>query len=203
MHCALKKSKITAWWVAKKDNIFSFINVCSKEELTDNLVVVGYMKDSIDNIYPDLATSSNYVVEVTKRGVITAKGSFYPFEEAHALYIIFLGLLNEQEGNVVVASHWELLSKNRMKADIVKNGEVCKDVTFDFDSEYENITISGFSEELNANIIISPFSRRELFCAALHIPYTIKDTIKGNAEFAIESEKTECINRVRNFINGG
>ena len=202
MYFTLKKSKMTAWWVAKRSNIFTFVNICSKQELPDDLIVVGYMKDSVgEGYYPDLATSTNYVVEVTKKGVITSKGSFYPFEEAHALYIMFLDILNSQHENYVVANRWKLLGRSRMIADIVKNGEICKDVKFDFDSDYKNITLCGFSEQLDATVVVSTFSRRELVCATFHIPYSIKDDIKENAEFAFESKKREYIERIRSFIS--
>ena len=46
MYFMLKKSKIIGWWVAKNDSKLTFVNICDKEQLTDDLVVVGFLKDS-------------------------------------------------------------------------------------------------------------------------------------------------------------
>ena len=72
MYFRLKKSKLTAWWVAKKGDLFTFENICSEEKMPDNLVVVGYLKDSIEErrYYPELATSSRRVVKITKKVLI-------------------------------------------------------------------------------------------------------------------------------------
>jgi hypothetical protein len=192
MYFTTKKSKITGWWVSKKDRKLTFFNICEKEQLPDDLVVVGFMKES----YPDLAMSQNYVVKVTPKGVITAKGSFYPFEEAHALYINFLN--NANTSNAVIAFNWEL-DKNTMTADIIRDGKITKDVTFDFDSYHYNMNDIGYSDKLKSNVVVSAFSRRGV-CIKLRIPMEIKSDMQKNVDFADENEKIQCINRVRSFV---
>lgn len=201
MYFWLKKSQLTAWWVAKKGDIFTFVNICSAEKLSDDLIVVGYLKDSITErcYYPDLATSSNHVEKVTKKGVITAKGSFYPFEQAHPLYLNFLQLVNEPEANIVIATHWRIVN-GKMNADIIRNGKISKDITFDFESTYKkNVVVSGFSKELDSDVVVCTFARRGV-CAILHVPHVIKDDIKENADFVYERERTELINKIRALI---
>ena len=194
MYFMLKKSKLTAWWVAKKDNKLTFVNICDKKQLSNDLVVVGFFKD---DYYPDeLGRSSNHVVKVTKKGVITSKGSFYPFEEAHALYIEFLNDINTKEA--VIAFNWKL-NKNTMTADIIRNGEVAKDVTFDFDSYFTNSKSIGYSEKLQSDVVISPFSRRGV-CMTLSIPMEIWSDMRLNSGFAYECEKRQCINRLKSFV---
>lgn len=195
MYFTLKESKMTAWWVAKKNDLMAFYNICANEELPNDLVVVGTMKDS----YPalDLAESSNNVVSVSEHGVITAKGSFYPLEEAHALYINFL--VGANTTNVVKAFNWEL-RKGRMTADIIKDGQMKKGITFDFDPYHSNRNDIGYSDELKSDVVVSLFSRRGV-CIKLAIPFEVKCEMRNNAEFADESEKTEYINLVRKFIN--
>lgn len=60
-----------------------------------------------------LTTSTNYVVRITKEDVITAQGSFYPFEEAHELYlhipdgktdVIFSGYSRELDSKIVITT---------------------------------------------------------------------------------------------------
>ena len=189
----LKKSKITAWWVAKQNDKMAFYNICANEELPNDLVVVGFMKDS----YPDLAESSNNIVKVTDEGVITARGSFYPLEEAHALYINFL--VNANIENNVIAFAWEL-KRGRMTADIIRNGNLKKNVTFDFKPYQWNRMDIGYSDELKSDVVLSSFSRRGV-CIKLAIPFEVKIEMRRNAEFAVESQKTEYIDLVREFIN--
>lgn len=193
MYFTLKKSKITAWWVAKQKDLMAFYNICANEELPDDLVVVGYLKDS----YPDLAESQNNVVKVTDNGVITAKGSFYPLEEAHALYINFL--ISANTTNVVKAFNWEL-RKGRMTADIIRDGQMKKGITFDFDPYHSNRNDIGYSDELKSDVVVSLFSRRGV-CIKLAIPFEVKCEMRNNAEFADECEKAEYIRLVRKFIN--
>lgn len=195
MYFTLKESKITAWWVAKKNDLMAFYNICANEELPNDLVVVGTMKDS----YPalDLAESSNNVVSVSEHGVITAKGSFYPLEEAHASYINFL--VNANTTNKVIAVDWKLV-RGIMTADILRDGEMKKGVTFDFKPYHWNRNDVGYSDKLKSDVVVSPFSRRGV-CIKLCIPTEVKSEIYHNAEFSDESEKTEYIDLVRGFIN--
>lgn len=192
MYFTLKKSKITGWWVSKESSKLTFVNICDKEQLTDDFVVVGFMKDS----YPELARSTNHVVKVTKKGVITAQGSFYPFEEAHALYINFLN--NANTTNVVIAFNWKL-KRHIMTADILREGKVTANVTFDFDPYHHNINDIGYSEKLKSDVVVSAFSRRNV-CMKLGIPDEVKRDIQTNADFAYESEKIQYIDRVRSFV---
>lgn len=76
MYLRLKKSQITHWWVAKSNLKMAFVNILSGEELSEDLLVVGYLNREKE----ELATSTNRVVRVTDKGVITQKGTFYPFE---------------------------------------------------------------------------------------------------------------------------
>ena len=192
MYFTLKKSKITGWWVSKENSKLTFVNICDKEQLTDDLVVVGFMKDS----YPELARSTNHVVKVTEKGVITAKGSFYPFEEAHALYINFLN--NANTTNVVIAFNWKL-NRHTITADIIRDGKVTKDVTFDFDPYHNNMNDIGYSDKLKSDVVISPFSRRGV-CMKLGIPDDVKYDMEMHADFEDESEKVQYIDRVRSFV---
>lgn len=192
MYFTLKESKITGWWVARENDKLTFVNICSKEQLPDDLVVVGFLKDS----YPDLARSENHVKKVTREGVITSKGSFYPFYEAHALYLTFL--YNANEDNAVIASNWEL-NENTMTADIMQDGKITKNVTFDFDSYYSNMDILGYSDKLMSNVVVSAFSRRGV-CMTLYIPRNIKHAMMMYADFEDDLEKEKYINYVRNFV---
>ena len=110
----LKKSRITDWWVAEKNDRMNFINILSGQPLKGDLVVVGYLDNT-----KNLARSTNSVVRITEKGVITAQGTFYPFEEAHPLYLNFLLKANEE--NTIIASYWKILDEksHTMIADII------------------------------------------------------------------------------------
>lgn len=106
MFSKFKKSQITDWWVAESNLKMAFVNILSGEQpLSENLLVVGYL----DREKEELATSTNRVVKVTKDGVITAKGTFYPFEEAHDLYLHFLIEANKED--TLIAFNWDYASK--------------------------------------------------------------------------------------------
>lgn len=190
MYFTLKESKITAWWVAQKHHVSKFVNICAQKETMEDLVVVGYMKDDFH-----LATSTNTVKEVTKYGVITSKGTFYPFEEANKLYILFL--LHANTTNGIIASNWQL-DNNVMTADIEKNGRITKNVSFDFESLYENDdVVFGYSEKLDSEIVVSTFSRRG-YCWIFYIPADVK--AGKNTMFATKQEQHICINQIKEFI---
>lgn len=110
----LKKSRITDWWVAEKNDRMNFLNILSGQPLKGDLVVVGYWDNT-----KNLARSTNSVVRITEKGVITAQGTFYPFEEAHPLYLNFLLKVNEE--NTIIASYWKILDEksHTMIADII------------------------------------------------------------------------------------
>lgn len=194
MYFLLKKSKLIYWWVAKRNSKLNFVNICSKEEITEDLVVVGFMKDSYKYSYPELAMSQNRVVKVTKKGVITSKGSFYPFEEAHALYIDFLN--NANKTKTVIAFNWKLAG-NTMTADIIQNGNITEGITFDFEPYHENLNDIGYSDKLKSDVVVSLFSRRGA-CMSMNIPSKIKSDMILYAEF--ECENGEYIKCVRSFV---
>lgn len=129
MKLQLKKSKITDWWVAKKNHKMAFVNIFSGEPL-ENLLIVGYYLDKNERV---LATSTNYVVRITKKGVITAQGSLYPFKKAHELYLQFL--INANKKNTLIAYDWEIKDKSFpmiLVADIISDSGIKEEVTFDF-----------------------------------------------------------------------
>ncbi len=55
MYSRLKKSIITHWWVAKSNSKMAFVNILSGEELSEDLLVVGYFNKERE----ELATSAN------------------------------------------------------------------------------------------------------------------------------------------------
>jgi len=192
MYYRLKKSKIKSWWISEEGDQLTFVDICDKKQLQANLVVVGFMKDSFN----ELAQSTNYVVKVTKNGVITAKGSFYPFEEAHALYLTFLYYVNAS--NVIIASKWEL-NENTMTANILQNGNITKDANFDFKPCEDLRNDVGYSEILKSEVVVSPFSKRGV-CMKLFIPLEIEKDMIMNDKFKSEREQREYIDFVRSFI---
>lgn len=117
MESKLKKSLIKNWWVAPTKAKMEFVNILNKQSISnqDDLVVMGYLHNKKDV----LASSTNKVVKVIKEGVITGQGTFYPFTEAHNLYLHFLLLVNNP--NVVIANRWEMLNNNQMIANLVYN----------------------------------------------------------------------------------
>jgi len=116
------------------------------------------------------------------------------------LYVNFLVNANN-DTNTIIAFNWEL-NKSKMTADIIRNGKIIKDATFDFDSYHSNINDVGYSNDLESEVVVAPFSRRGV-CMTLYIPLEAKSEMLYHAEFAFEREKTEYINRVKHFINGG
>ena len=126
-----KKSKITDWWVARSNLKMAFVNILSGKpiDVNDNLLVVGYL----DKDKKQLATSTNRVVKITKKGAITAKGTFYPFEEAHELYLQFL--IDANKKNTLIATNWDYCegtNQGMIIADIIRDESIEKDIVFDF-----------------------------------------------------------------------
>lgn len=197
MKLQLKKSKITDWWVARNNHKMAFVNIFSNEPL-ENLLIVGYYLDKRDKI---LATSTNYVVRITKEGVITAQGSFYPFEEAHELYLQFL--INANKKNTLIASNWEIRDNSSpmiLVADIISNSGVKEDVLFDFIPDRKtDVTFSGYSKELSSNIVITTFARRNV-CIILDIPQSVMTDIY-NSSIALSDESNERIVKVQKIFN--
>lgn len=191
MFFKLKQSKINNWWVASESDKMGFINILAKEDLKGNFLVVGEYEG-------ELATSTNKVVKIRRDGVITAQGTFYPFEEANQVYIQFLIDVNKE--NVIIAQWWEIIGHNKIFANIIlKNGadEVfIKHCKFDF-KPYKNITgveVSGYSKELEADVVLNPFREGD-YCMALQIPNSIKQKIwKGRRDSVFN---IELINRIK------
>lgn len=191
-----KKSQITDWWVAESNLKMAFVNILSGEPLGENLLVVGYL----DKEKEELATSTNRVAKVTKDGVITAKGTFYPFEEAHDLYLHFLIEANKED--TLIAFNWDYASKfckHKITADIIRDGKVEKEVTFDFTpSQKYNVMFAGYSEQLSSNIVLTTFARRHV-CITLAIPKEVKSDISCSS-IAREEETQEKVKAVQNIF---
>ena len=194
MYLRLKKSKITDWWVAIPKSKMAFINILSRENLSQDLLVVGYL----DKEKEELATSTNLVRKVTEKGVITEKGTFYPFKEAHPLYLQFLIEANKE--NTLIATNWDYTGNFNSKiiADIVRKDGVEKGVTFDFKSSRKGVTFKGYSKRLNSNIVLTTFSKRNV-CIALRIPDSVKSDIYSSS-FVDEKETMERVRTVQKIF---
>ena len=77
-----KKSFIYNWWVGTKSEKLWFVDIFSKEPLENNYIIVG----QVHSPFYDIETSRHPVVKITKKGVITSSGRFYPFpsQERHS-----------------------------------------------------------------------------------------------------------------------
>ena len=196
MHTELKKSQITHWWISESNLKMAFANILSGKPLSDNLLVVGYL----DVEKEELATSTNRVVKVTKDGVITAKGTFYPFEEAHELYLSFLIEANKE--NTLLAINWDYaqkLCKHRIIADIIRDGNIERGITFDFTPNKKyNVMFAGYSKDLSANIVLTTFARRNV-CIKISIPDTVKADI-AHSSFAIKDETMKKVKSVKEIF---
>lgn len=196
MKLKLKKSKITDWWVAKKGYKMAFENIISGDPLEKELLIVGYLDKSKEV----LATSTNQVILVCKDGVVTAQGSFYPFEEAHELYLQFL--INANKENTVIARAWEIkqeFPKIMLVADIICGSEIKKNIIFDFIPDGKNyVMFHGYSETLSSNVVLTTFARRNV-CIILEIPKMVTDDIYSSS-FALEEESYCRLQAVRKLF---
>ncbi len=154
-----KKSFIYNWWVGTKDERLWFVDIFSKEPLANNYVIVG----QVNSPFYDMETSRNPVVKVTKRGVITASGRFYPFSTAHPLYMMYLNEIHSNERGAV-AFNWreDRNSDKCIQADVVfPNGECKENIIFDFTSlSDEHKHFLGFSETLQCRVVLHTFDTR-------------------------------------------
>jgi hypothetical protein len=196
MPTGLKRSKIKDWWVAKSNNKMGFVNILDGGEIADDLLIVGYLNKENE----ELATSTNRVAKVTKKGVITAKGTFYPFEEAHDLYLHFL--IKAQSENVVLAHSWDYAvkgQKTHIVADIERDGVIEKGVVFDFSPMRKyNVMFAGYSHALKANVLLSTFDKRGV-CILLKIPDSVySDILKSS--IASKEETDEKVAKVRELL---
>ncbi len=194
----LKRSQITDWWIAKNNLKMAFVNILSGEPLSEDLLVVGYFNKEEEV----LATSTNRVVEVDVSGVITAKGTFYPWEEAHELYLQFLIEANKE--NTLIATKWEYVKKsdNMIIADIIRNGEIEEAVTFDFipNKEY-NLVFKGYSTKLDSNIVFTTFAKRNV-CIIIGIPKAVKDDIYRSSFVLNKGETMKKVRLIQEMIIG-
>lgn len=196
MITGLKKSKITDWWIAKSSNKMSFFNIFEDTQLTDDLLVVGYL----DKEKEELATSSNRVAKIGKKGVITAKGTFYPYEEAHDLYLHFL--IKAQKGNTILAENWEYAKpgdKTHIIADVRVDGRCEKGVVFDFvPMRMYDVMFAGYSYSLKSNVLLSTFDKRNV-CILLHIPDSVRSDILKSS-IATDEETRENVAKVKELF---
>lgn len=200
MFTGLKKSKIKDWWVAKNNNKMAFVNIFESGPIGDDLLIVGYL----DKENEELATSTNRVAKITKKGVITAKGTFYPFEEAHDLYLHFL--IKAQKENTVIAKSWDYAekgSKSHIVADIERDGVVEKGVVFDFTPMRNyNVMFAGYSYSLKSNVLLATFDKRGV-CILLKIPDSVRSDIMKSS-IATEEETIEKVAKVKElFVQKG
>ena len=195
MYLRLKKSKITDWWIAKPKSKMAFINILSSENLSQDLLVVGYL----DKGKQELATSTNLVKKITEKGVITEKGTFYPFKEAHPLYLQFLIEANKE--NTLIATDWEYTGKfnSRIIADIVRKDGIEKGVTFDFTPiEKGKVMLNGYSKDLSSNIVLTTFAKRNV-CITLRIPDSVKSDIYRSS-FEDEKETMKKVKLIQDIF---
>lgn len=180
MFLTKKKSLIKNWWVTHENDKMSFVNILKKENITRDLIVVGIWEH-------DLATSTNNVVKVTNRGVITEKGTFYPFTEANEVYLQYL--IDVNNGNPVIALNWKKLGPNKIVADIIINKKLIKNCTLDF-KPYTNsigVTVSGHSKLLTSVVVLNPFKEGK-YCMKLEVPINIMEKIKKGSMY-LDMEK--------------
>lgn len=187
----LKKSRITNWWIACRDDKMNFFNILSSDHLIGDLVVMGYFDNT-----KELAHSTNSVSRITKNGIITSQGTFYPFEEAHPLYLKFL--LKANTPNTVVASYWKVINFTNltMVANLLTTDGLIKDVTFDFIPINESpVMFFGHSNDLNADVVISTF-RRKGYCSTIRIPKDVKSDIY-NTSIILKDDFIKLLKKVK------
>lgn len=196
MFLKLKKSRITDWWVADRNDKMNFFNILSEQYLNADLVVMGYLDKTTD-----LAHSTNSVLRITKKGVITAQGTFYPFEEAHPLYLNFL--LKANKDNTIIASYWKILDykNNTMIADILTKDGLKKEVTFDFiPNEKSPIMFFGHSNKLSADVVISTFRRKD-YCIIIDIPDEVIADIYNTSIVIFQDDFIKIVDEVKKLFS--
>lgn len=197
MEMKLKKSLIKNWWVAPAKEKMQFVNILNNvNNIEPDLVVMGYLHNEKDN----LASSTNRVVKIIKEGVVTGQGTFYPFEEAHELYLKFLIEANEK--NTVIANRWELIDEKHMVANLIWQigiETIQNAATFDFKSTSNGkILLTGQSKELKSNIVLSPFNVRNQ-CLLLCVKDSVlKDIWEGS--FATSEETKQKVKKIQQMF---
>lgn len=179
MVITLKKSRITDWWVTTRNDPMNFFNIFSTNHFQGDFVVVGYLDNT-----KELAHSTNSIIRITDEGVITSKGSFYPFKEAHPLYLKFLLKAN---------------SDNTMIADLITNEGTKKDVVFDFiPNKKSNLMFLGHSKHLCSYIVLCTF-RRKGYCSILGIPDAVKSDV-SNSSIILLDELTSILTKLNQLF---
>lgn len=190
----LKKSRITDWWVADRNDKMNFINILSSNPLSGDFVVMGYLDKTTD-----LAHSTNSVIRITKRGVITAQGTFYPFKEAHPLYLNFL--LKANKDNTIIASYWKILDSktNTMIANIITTEGTMEKVTFDFIPDNKSrIMFFGHSNQLSADVVLCTF-RRNGYCTILGIPEAVTSDI-ARSRIILKEDLSKILEQIKTLF---
>ena len=154
-----KKSFIYNWWVGTKDEKTWFVDIFNKDALTNDCIIVG----QVHTPFYEIETSRHPVVKVTKRGVMTSSGRFYPFSTAHPLYMMYLNEIHAKE-RACIAFNWreDRKSERCIQADVVfPNGECRRNIIFDFiPNTKECKEFLGFSETLQSRVVLHTFDRR-------------------------------------------
>lgn len=193
----LKKSRITDWWITTRNDPMNFFNIFSSDHFSGDFVVVSYLDNT-----KELATSTNSVIRITKEGVITAQGSFYPFKSAHPLYLKFL--LKANKNNTIIASYWdfEILDETSftMIADILTPDGIKKEVSFDFiPDKNSTLMFSGHSNELSADVVLCTF-RRKGYCSIIGIPDVVIYDVY-NSSIIFEDDHIKLLKEINQLFN--
>lgn len=157
-----KKGFICNWWIATKTEKRRFVDIFSNEHKSCECFVVG----NTHTPFYEMETSRHPVVKVTKRGVVTSSGRFYPFATAHTLYLMYLLEIHNDLGRYI-AVNWnkEANGEGKIKANVIlPTGDLIEDVVFDFNSTYKIPTyFCGFSKELQRKVVINTFDQKPFF----------------------------------------
>lgn len=156
-----KKAFIYNWWIASDNERFKFVDITNKDNIKDEYFVYGFSKFfSI----PEFQGSKNPIKIVTRKGIYTASGRFYPFKTAHPLYLMFLNKIHTNNDTLIV-SRWECIdeTKHVYIADIEDlKGKKQEDVILECESE-ENDKMFLIGKYNNSTVIFNPFDMRSLY----------------------------------------
>lgn len=163
------KKQITDWWIADREHILAFKNILSGEKIKGDLRVVGYWRDegipllSCKRGLPILLCSIKRVVYINRHGVLTSDLTFYPFKEAHSLYLKFLHEANKP--NRITAYNWTMPNSDcKIKADIIIDGNLERNVSLKWTTLSKNIgQINMYSTEYKKTIVFSRFDQKDAF----------------------------------------
>lgn len=192
MYFKLKDSEIKSWWIANMNSKMEFYDV-KKGIPRKRLVIVGVEKSQGVWLEP-VTVSTGFVSRITHLGVVTNNGVFYPFDEAHPLYLRFL---LEAKGHIV-ATNWEM-RKNKVLADIEYGQEKRKDVTFDFVSDDKSdVVFKGYSPELDSVVVFNTFARRDVY-NKFGLPKRVEADIYISS-FVDDVEKTKLLKLIKRKV---